>query len=183
LKAVLLDDADDTTNADREAGLAEFLRDDLDGSIGIEETVADDLANDLVSTDIVAFRARLVSLESCTSMFTIESKQLIISLFAQAQLLGGLGGAEPFALALDEHGQAGNDDVVGMNGKLTGRADDAVGRHIELHGLVLQEQAGGREAGWPLAPLEDTTKGGVSLIDCGVILLISWHYRQSRMPR
>jgi hypothetical protein len=172
LKAVLLDDADDTTNADREAGLAELLRDDLDRGIRIEEAVANDLANDLVGADMVAFGARLVSLEPCAAMGTIESKQLKISLFAEAELLGGLGGAEPFALAFNEHGQAGDDEVVGTNGKLTGRADDAVGRHVELHGLVLQEKAEGREAAWRLASLEDTTERRFSLIDYGVILLM-----------
>ena len=48
MKTVLLDDADDTTNADRKASLAEFLRDDVDRGVRIEEAVADDLANDLV---------------------------------------------------------------------------------------------------------------------------------------
>jgi hypothetical protein len=144
LKAVLLDDADDTTNADREAGLAELLRDDLDGGVRIEEAVADDLANDLVGADIVALRAGLVSSESCTAMFTVELKQLEISLLAEAQLLGGLGGAEPLALAFDEHGQAGDDEVIGTNGKLTSGADDAAGRHVEPHGLVLQRRLGQR---------------------------------------
>ena len=104
MKAVLLDDADDTANADREAGLAEFLGDDVNRGIGIEEAMTDDLANDLVSADIVAFGAGLVTLESSASMFTIEFKQLKISLFAEVELLGGFGGAEPFALAFDEHG-------------------------------------------------------------------------------
>jgi hypothetical protein len=57
LKAVLLNDADDTTSADREAGLAELLRDDVDRGVGIEEAVTDDLANEFVGADIVAFRA------------------------------------------------------------------------------------------------------------------------------
>ena len=138
MKTVLLDDADDTTNADRKACLAEFLRDDVDRGIGIEEAVADDLANDLVGADIVVFGAGLVALESCASMFTIEFEQLKISLLAEVELLSGLGGTEPFALAFNEHGQAGDDEVIRTNGKLTGRADDAVGTHVELHGLVLQ---------------------------------------------
>jgi hypothetical protein len=154
LKAVLLDDADDTTNADREAGLAELLRDDLDGGVRIEEAVADDLANDLVAADIVVFRAGLVSLESCAPMLTIESKQLKISLFAEAEFLGGLGGAEPFALAFDQHGQAGDNEVVRTNGKLTGRADDAVCRDVELHDLVLQWKARGQRSRAAVGTLE-----------------------------
>ena len=76
MKAVLLDDADHTASADRKAGLAELLRDDLDRGVRIEEAVANDLANDLVSANIVAFGAGLVTLESSASMFTIKFKQL-----------------------------------------------------------------------------------------------------------
>ena len=142
MKTVLLDDADDTTNADLKTGLAEFLRDDVDRSVGIEEALADDLANDLVGADIVAFGAGLMALESCASLFTIEFEQLKISLLAEIVLLGGLGGAEPFALAFDEHGQSGDDEVVCKNGELSGGADDAASRDVELHGLVLREKAG-----------------------------------------
>ena len=77
-------------------------------------------------------------------MFTIEFEQLKISLFAEAEFLGGLGGAEPFALAFDQHGESGDDEVIGKNGKLSGGADDAVGRHVELHGFVLQRLAAER---------------------------------------
>ena len=125
MKAVLFDDADDTPNADRKSGLAEFLRDDLDRGVGIKKAVADDLANELVGADIVAFRSRLVTLESHATMFTIKFEQLKISLFAKAKLFGGLGGTKPFALAFDEHAQAGDDEVIRTNGEFTGGADDA----------------------------------------------------------
>jgi hypothetical protein len=138
LKTVLLDDTDNTPNADRKAGLAELLGDDLDCGVRVEEAVANDLANNLVSADIVALWTGLVGLESCGPVFTIEFQQLKISLFAEAQLFGGSGGAEPFALAFNEHGQAGGNEVIRPNGKLTGRADDAVRIQVELHGLVLQ---------------------------------------------
>jgi hypothetical protein len=153
LKAVLLYDADDTTSADREAGLAELLRDDVDCGVRIEEAVTDDLANDFVGADIVAFGAGLVALESCASIFTIEFEQLKISLLAEIELLGGLGGTEPFALAFNEHGQARDDEVVRKNGELSGGAEDAVGRHVELHGVVLREKAGGREVGLAIGTL------------------------------
>jgi hypothetical protein len=170
LKTVLLDDADDTPNADREARLAEFLGDDVNRGVGIEEAMTDDLANDLVGAGIVAFGAGLVALESSTSMFTIEFEQLKISLFAEVVLLGGLGGAEPFALAFDEHGQAGDDPVVQKNGELSGEADDAAGRDVELHGEVLRERAGDREAGLAVGTLERIAwRRLFSLIDCGVI--------------
>ena len=141
MKAVLLDDADDTTSADREAGLAELLRDDVGRGVWIEEAVTDDLTNDFVGADMVAFGAGLVPLESSTSMFTIEFEQLKISLLAEIELLGSLGGTEAFALALNQHGQAGDDEVICKNRELSGGADNAVGRHVELHVQVLREKA------------------------------------------
>jgi hypothetical protein len=146
LKAILLDDADDTAHADREAGLTEFLRDDVDCGVRIEEAMSDDLANNLIGADIVAFGTGLVALESCASMFLIEFEQLKVSLSAEVELFGGLGGAEPFALAFDEHGQAGDDEVVRKNGELSGGADDAATRDVELHGLILRD-GWGKEAG------------------------------------
>jgi hypothetical protein len=50
-------------------------------------------------------------------------------------------------LAFNEHGQAGDDEVIGKNGDLSGGADDAVGRHVELHGVVLREKAGVEKRG------------------------------------
>jgi hypothetical protein len=147
LQAVLLNDADNTPNTDLKAGLAQFLRDDLDGGVGIEEAVTDDLANDLVGADIVAFGTGLVALETHASMFTIEFEQLKISLFAEFKLGGGLGGAKSFALAFDEHGQAGDDEVVRKNGEFSGGANDASGRNVELHGMVLRKTARDRAAG------------------------------------
>ena len=125
MKAVLFDDADDTPNADRKSGLAEFLRDDLDRGVGIKKAVADDLANELVGADIVAFGSRLVTLESHATMFTIKFEQLKISLFAKAEFFGGLGGTKPFALTFDEHAEAFDDEVIRTNREFTGGADDA----------------------------------------------------------
>jgi hypothetical protein len=142
LKAVLFDDAVDTPSADLEAGLAELLRDDVDRGVRIEKAVTDDLANEFVGADMVAFGAGLVALESCASMFTIEFEQLKISLLAEAELLSGLGGTDSFALALDEHGEAGDDEVIRKNREFSGWTDDAVGRHVELHGVILRESCG-----------------------------------------
>jgi hypothetical protein len=138
LQAILLDDTVHAPGADLETGLAELLGDDVDRGVGVEEAVADDLALDLVGADIVVFGAGLVALQSRASMLTIEFEQLKIPLFAEAKLVGGFGGAEPFALAFDEHGETGDDEVIGENGKLSRGADDAVIRKVEVHGSVLR---------------------------------------------
>jgi hypothetical protein len=146
LQAILLDDTIHTPGADLEPGLAKLLGDDVDRGVGVEEAVADDLAFDLVGTDIVVFGTGFVALQSRASMLTIEFEQLKISLFAEAELVGGLSGAEPFALAFDEHDEAGDDEVVRENGKLSRGADDTVIRKVEVHGSVLRERAGCGEA-------------------------------------
>ena len=162
MQAVLLDDADNTPNADLKAGLAEFLRDDLDSGVGIEKAVTDDLANDLVGADIVAFGAWFVALEPHASMFTIEFEQLKISLLAEVKLGGGLGGAKPLALAFDEHSQAGDDEVIRKNREFTGGPNDASGRDVELHGMVLRKTARDRAVGLAVGtPTRIALRGGL----------------------
>jgi hypothetical protein len=138
LKTVLLDYADNTANADRKTGLAEPLGDDLNCGVWIEEAVANDLANNVISADIVALRTCLVGLESCGPLFTKAFQQLKISLSGKPKLVGGLDGAEPFALAFNEHGQSSRNEIIRPNWKIAGRADDAMRMHVELQGLVLQ---------------------------------------------
>jgi hypothetical protein len=151
LKTILLDDAVDASGADSETSLAELLGDDVDRGVGIEETVADDLSLDFVGANIVVFGAGFVGLESCAAMFTIELKQLKVSLLAEAELVGGFGSTESFALAFDEHGEAGDDGVIGANREFSGRADDAVCRQVEVHGSVLRSRAGSKEGVWQSA--------------------------------
>ena len=169
MKAILLDDAVDASGADGETSLAELLGDDVDRGVGVEKTVADDLSLDFVGANIVVFGAGFVGLESCAAMFTIELKQLKISLLGEAEFVGGLGGTESFALAFDEHGEAGDDEVIGENRELSGGADDAMSRQVEVHGSVLRAWAGCKEAGygrWHAG--EDSMAAGFSLIDYGV---------------
>jgi hypothetical protein len=148
LKAILFDDAVDAPGTDGETSLAELLGDDVDRGVRIEEAVANDLAFDFVGADIVVFGAGLVALESGASVFAVEFEQLKISLFAEVELLSSLGGAEPFALAFDEHGQPGDDEVICKNRELSSGADDAAGRDVELHGLVLRETGWGKRSGY-----------------------------------
>jgi hypothetical protein len=168
LKAVLLDDANDTTSADRETGLAKLLREDVERGVGIEEAVANDLANDLVGANIVSFGPRLLAKESCAALFTKEFEQLEISLLAEAELFGCLGGTGPLALAFDEHGEPGDDEVIRKDGEFSGGSDDPVGRDVELHGLILRERSGAEER--KMAPWQDSIGGLFSLINYGVIL-------------
>ncbi len=75
-------------------------------------------------------------------MFKIEFEQLVISLFAEAELFGRFGGSGPHTLAVDEHEEPGDEDVIRPDRELSRGADDPVGRHVELHGLTLREKPG-----------------------------------------
>jgi hypothetical protein len=170
LKAILLDDAVHASGADSETSLAELLGDDVDRGVGVEKTVADDLSLDFVGANIVVFGAGFVGLESCAPMFTKEFEQLKISLLAEAEFVGGFGSTESFALAFDEHGAAGDDEVIGANREFSGRADDAVCRQVEVHGSVLRSRAGSKGGGYGSGHAgEDSMAAGFSLIDYGVI--------------
>jgi hypothetical protein len=126
--------------------------------------VTDDRANELVAADIVAFGSGLMALQSCASLFTVEFEELEISLPAEVELPSGLGRAETFALAFNEHGQAADGEVIGQNGELSGRANDAVGRQVELHGWVsvFDFAIGGRsEPARPVATTDAATTWGL----------------------
>ena len=126
--------------------------------------MTDNLANDLVGAghSRLRFGAGLVTLESSATLFTIKFEQLKISLFSETEFFGGLGGADSFALTFDKHGQPGDDDVVGKNGEFSGGADDAAGRDVELHGLVLRQRGGEREAGLAVGTLKRITERGAN---------------------
>jgi hypothetical protein len=146
LKAVLLDDAGDTASANWETRLAKFLCEDVDRGVGIEEAVPNDLADNLVGADRVAFGTRLMAKQTCATLLTKEFEQLKISLFAEAELLGGLGGPDPLALTFDKHGEAEDNEVIRTNSELSGRTDDPMGRHVEMHGIFLREEPTAWEA-------------------------------------
>lgn len=138
MQAVLFDDAIDTPGADLEPCLPELLGDDVDGGVGVEEAVADDLSDEFAGTDVVAFGPSLLSHEAGASLFIIGFEQLIVSLFAEAELLGGPGGAETFALSFDEHGEALDDEVVIVDGEFAGGPGDALRGPVEQHVAVLR---------------------------------------------
>jgi hypothetical protein len=168
LKAVFLDDANDTTSADRETRLAKLLGEDVERGVGIEEAVANDLANDLVGANIVSFGPRLLTKEPCAALLTKEFEQLEISLFTEAELFRCLDSTGPLALAFDEHGEPGDDEVIRKDGEFAGGSDDPLGRDVELHGLILRERSGSKER--KMAPWQDSIGELISLIDYGVIL-------------
>jgi hypothetical protein len=131
LKAELFDDAFDAAGADGQACLAEFLGDDVGGSLGVEEAVANDLADDFVGTAVVGFGAAFLAEQGLSALGLEEVSELEVALLGEAVLGGGLGGPEPLAIALHEHGQLAGDFVVFGDGEGAGVADEGMAIEVE----------------------------------------------------
>jgi len=80
LQAILFHDPFHTPSADGEASLAEFLSNDVDRGIGIEEAVTNYLSFDLISPDRVGLGPAFLVLEAQGSLVLKSFVQLIISL-------------------------------------------------------------------------------------------------------
>jgi hypothetical protein len=63
LKAILFDNSLDATSTDVDTGLAEFLSEDVDRSVGIEEAVTNDLSFDLLGSDRLGLGSAFLILE------------------------------------------------------------------------------------------------------------------------
>ena len=125
LEAVIGDDSFDAALTNGMRLLADFLSDDGWGTIGIEETTADDHADDLIGAAVIGLGTWGLQ-EQALRAFRIESGQdLVIALAREIIFLSGFGWAESFALALDEHGQAAADLVVLGDPEGAARAGEA----------------------------------------------------------
>src|SRR5947207_7531951 len=100
LQAELGDDAFDTTNTDRQAGLAEFLGDDRGRPVGVEEAVANDLSDDLVGASRARFGTTFVAEQSRGAALEKSGAKLEVTWSAEAELGSGGLGTETFAFSL-----------------------------------------------------------------------------------
>ena len=114
LQPVLLKDASDGSVADGDSLLPEFLGDDFAVGIGVEESGADHLPFDFVSSSVVGFRTTFFICECDGSVLEEGLADLEIALRGVAEFVGRLLRSEPFAFAFDEHGElVGNFIVLG----------------------------------------------------------------------
>jgi hypothetical protein len=125
LKAIPFNDPLDTAGADLDTGLAELLSDDVDRGVGIEETVTNDLAFDLLGPDGVGLGSAFLTLKGENAPFLELREQLMITLSTHTILHGSPGPAEFFAFSLDEHEQPRGDLVVGADDEVASGPDDA----------------------------------------------------------
>jgi hypothetical protein len=166
LKAVVGDDAFDAAGANDPTGLAEFLGDDVSGGFGIEEAMANDLADDFVGAAVVAFGSAGLAAEGGGAERGEGVSELEIALFAEAELACGLEGSEALALALDEHGEFAGDFVVGEDGEGTSGTKQLLELQIEGE----HKDSGARGAVVKGDRRECSETGGMSLIKYGGII-------------
>jgi hypothetical protein len=117
LKAKLGDDSVDGAFADPEVALPEFLSDDLSASLGIQESMADDLADQFLGTAVVGSRATLATEKRLAALLEEESPELEVTLTAKAEFGSGTVNAFGAAFTLDEHGELACNFVIIANGK------------------------------------------------------------------
>ena len=121
----LLDDAIDGSFADREVKLSEFLSNHLGAGLRIQESVTDDLTQNLLGAPVVAFGASFGAEEGLAAFLEKKSPELEITLTAEAEFGGGLINAFRAAFAFDEHRDFTSDFVVIRDGQRAECALDA----------------------------------------------------------
>ena len=144
MQAVIGNDALNAALADREVRLAKFLGDDLGGGLGIQETVAQDLAHRLAGAAVVGFGAGLLGLESQQAAGLEGAQDLVIALAAIAVLLGECDDIAVQALTFEEHEEAPGEFVARRDGQGTGGAGDLVIFRTELEGCSHGDKVAGR---------------------------------------
>ncbi len=137
----LVDDAIDSSFADREITLSEFLSNHLCAGLRVEESVTDDLTQDLLGAPVVAFGASFGAEEGLAAFLEKKSPELEITLTAKAEFGGCLVNAFRAAFALDEHRDFTRDFVAIRDGQGTECALDALLKQFERNHGDLRENA------------------------------------------
>ena len=143
MESELGNDAVHGSFADTEVTLSEFLCDDFGAGFGIQESVADDLADKFLGTAVVGFGASFETEEGLAAFFKKEGSELEVTLTAKTEFCSGTVNAFGAAFALDEHGELTSDFVVFGNGQGAEFALDAFvekfqRNHAGLHDRVPQ---------------------------------------------
>jgi hypothetical protein len=133
LKAVLSNHPRYAPIADSESRLAKLLSDDLRGSLGIKEPVADDLPHQFIRAAIVSLGASWLIVQSRRALLPKSVKELEIPLLGVTVLLCCLGRSQSLALTLDKHGEFLGDFISFNKGQAPLCTDQLLGILIEFH--------------------------------------------------
>jgi hypothetical protein len=133
LKAVVLDESLDAANADGLAGLLEFLGKNFGGGVGVEEAKAKQLAKRFVRTTRAGLGAGRMAEQSRAAVFLEDLAELVVTLPAEAEQVGSLGGSQVGAFAEDEHQKFVGEFVLGAEAQGASRSVELVFRKVEAH--------------------------------------------------
>lgn len=131
MESELGNDAVDSPFADAKVTLSEFLSDDFGAGFGIQEAVANDLADEFLSATIFGLGASFGADQGFTPLIQKKSPELKVALAAEAEF--GCGTVNTFraAFPVDEHDKLACDFIVIENGKGTELALNAFFEKIE----------------------------------------------------
>lgn len=128
----------DATQANLEAGLAQFLGHDRGRGVRIQEAVAQDLPHGLVGTAVIGFGAGLLRLQRQQAAGLVGLQELVVALAAKAVLLGDVNDVILQTLPFNEHEEAVSQLIADRDAECAGGADQLVRFGIELQGCIHQ---------------------------------------------
>jgi hypothetical protein len=116
--------------------LPELLGDDLGRSVGVQKTIAQDLADDLIGAPIIGFGAGLLGLQSGEAALLVSFEQLVVALATKPIFLSDGADLSFQALAFDEHEEAAGELVGGSDGQGSHRTGELAGIGMKLEGRI-----------------------------------------------
>jgi len=133
LKPIIGDHTGDATGTDRESRLAKLLDDDLRGSLGIKEPMADDLPYQFVRAAIIPLGPSLLITQNRRSFFLVRVKNLVIALLGIPILFCCFGWPQSLQFTLNEHGKFPSDFISFEERQASVWADQVPGRLVKFH--------------------------------------------------
>ena len=140
MQAELFDDAFDTAGADRQAGLGDFLSDDVGRGIRVEEAMTNNLAHDFVGATRTGFGTPFATDEGLGALGVKELAELEIALLAEPELGCGLRGSQALAIAFEEHGEFDRAFVLGGDRQNASGADKGMAIQVEVQHRNLEQK-------------------------------------------
>ena len=126
MQAKVFDHALDTTRADLQAGLSDFLSDHISRGVWVQESMPNDLTGHLLGAAVLAFWSPFFAREGLGAMKAKGLANLVVPRLAEAECLSRLARAEGVTFALDQHRQLSSDVVLFEDGKGAMRPNEPV---------------------------------------------------------
>jgi hypothetical protein len=117
-------------------GLAQLLGDDIRGRVGVQKTIAQDLADDGLGAAVIGFGSGPLGLQGGKAALLEGVQELVITLTAKAVFGGEGGDVGVQALALHEQKETAGRFVGGINREGAGRAGELVRPRVEMKGCI-----------------------------------------------